>query len=55
MISFNSTINQKICFELPELARAWGLLKADHNSKITNPGGGSLRGFVFCAGWAWNG
>jgi hypothetical protein len=55
MIQFDSRINPKISFELPELARAWGLSKADHNSKITNPGGGSLRGFVFCAGWAWNG
>jgi len=47
MIIFDSVINSEISFELPESARTWGLSKADHSSKITNPGGLCFRGFVF--------
>jgi len=49
MIIFDSVINSEISFELPESAKIRGLSKADHNSKITDPGGVCLRGFVFCA------
>ena len=57
MIKFDSVINQKISFELPESARTRGLSKADHNSKITSLGGLCLRGFVFLGGpgRTWNG
>jgi len=49
MINFDNVINPILSFELPESARTWGLSKADHSSKITNPGGLCFRGFVFCA------
>jgi hypothetical protein len=57
MIKFDSAINQKISFELPDTVRIWGLSKADHNSKITSPGGLCLRGLVFLGspGRTWNG
>jgi len=57
MIKFDSAINQKISFELPNTVRIWGLSKADHSSKITSPGGLCLRGFVFLGspGRTWNG